>query len=208
VYVPPNPILAIDREPLPQVTPVSPLIPERSVAESANQFGNSVSLPTTESSTNYNGSPVSGPPPASPLITPPTILTPQPGHPLPQDEPLNQAIMARPKKTPARWDEPNSAYGTPNPPDALNYYESPMLHRNSDLQPQSVEPSGMEVIVLKNQKEFTGKVLQRGPNWSIELPNGSIMNIPGDRVQALRKQVPVPTSAPNPRQVEFPETTM
>jgi hypothetical protein len=83
-----------------------------------------------------------------------------------------------------------------------------MMHRNSDLQPQSVEPSGMEVIVLKNQKEFVGKVIERGPNWRIELPNGSVMDIPGDRVSALRKQVPVPTSAPHPRQVEFPPKTM
>jgi hypothetical protein len=95
--------------------------------------------------------------------------------------------MAAPQIARPDFAERQSAYGTPNPPNEIrNYTTANIRHEKKDMIAMPAAPAPLEVIVMRNGKEFAGRVLQRGTVWRIQLPNGSIMSLPGDRVASVR----------------------
>ena len=134
---------------------------------------------------------------AAPTITPPTIMTPVTAAPVPVLEPEG-GLTGYYKQEAATADlgERDSAFGTPIPSNAMRRYTFTGRSDNKTpspaLAPLSSAP--MEVIVLNTGKEFAGRVVQRGSSWRIELPNGSVITIPGGRVISTRAAgAPVPT---------------
>src|SRR5690606_17063424 len=122
-------IVAIERLPLPALTPASPLIPGPSLAETANQKRQVTTLPGSGGDTNYAFATIGGPAgPARPLITPPSIIDTVQGTDIGKDYPPLQAVMPRAEATPARWDSP-SAFGTPTPAGSLTYYMSKTMRQ-------------------------------------------------------------------------------
>ncbi len=203
--IPNSEIVAIKKHPLPAITPSSPLIPATSLANTVNQRRQITTLPGSGGDTNYAYATIGGPDgPATPLITPPTVLEPQPGHDIGKDYPPLQAVMPQPEATPLRWDEPESAFGTPVPSDNLNYYLSKDIHQAKDLPAINPMPDLAEVIVLRGGQEFQGLILERGDIWRIELLNGTIITVPGNKVSHMRKVLAAPTSTPSARNKAFP----
>lgn len=197
-------IVAIQRNPLPEVTPRSPLIPGPSLAETANQKRQLTTLPGSGGDTNYAHATIGGPEgPASPLITPPTIIDPVHGTDIGKDYPPMQAVMPQAYGTPFYLDSP-SAFGTPSPAHSLTYYLSKTMRRTPDMVQANPNPDNAEVIVLRGGQEFFGLVHDRGDTWRVELLNGTIMEIPGTKVASVRKMLAVPTSTPSARNMVFP----
>lgn len=197
-------ILASQRLPLPALTPNSPLIPGESLAETTNQRRQITTLPGSGGDTNYAYATIGGPSgPASPMITPPSIIDPVRGSDIGKNYPPLQAVMPQPQATPLTWDSP-SAFGTPNPPSALNYYHSKTMRRAPDMLQANPSPLNAEIIVLRGGQEFQGLVLERGDNWRVELLNGTIMTVPGQKVSHVRKLLAAPTSTPSARSMAFP----
>lgn len=197
-------VVAIQKKPLPAVTPSSPLIPGRSLAETANHKRQLTTLPGSGGDTNYSYATVGGPEgPARPLITPPTVLNTVVGSDIGKDYPPLQAVMPQAHSTPFHLDSP-SAFGTPSPANTLTYYHSKTLRRTVDMVQANPNPDHAEIIVLRGGQELQGLVHDRGDTWRVELLNGSIMEIPGTRVASVRKLLPVPTSTPSARNMVFP----
>jgi hypothetical protein len=197
-------ILASRRLPLPQLTPTSPLIPGPSLAETANQKRQLTTLPGSGGDTNYAYATIGGPDgPARPLITPPSIIDPVPGHDIGKNYPPLQAVMPQAQATPFHLDSP-SAFGTPNPPYSVTYYQSKTMRREPDVLQQNPSPTNAEVIVLTGGQEFQGLVHDRGVNWQVELLNGTVLDIPANKVAHVRKMLPVATSTPSARSVAYP----
>jgi len=198
-------ILALEKHPLPKVTPSSPLIPAPGLSETTNQRRQLTTLPGSGGDTNYAYATLGGPEgPPKPWVTPPTVLETKVGLDIGKDYPPLQAVMPQPQATPLRWDEPESAFGTPVPASALNYYVSKTLLRNPDESAINPAPSLAEIIVLRGGQEFEGLILERGDMWRIELLNGAIINVPGNKVSHVRKILAVPTSTPSARNMAFP----
>ncbi len=203
--VPNQEILALQRHPLPALSPDSPLIPGPSLAETTNQKRQVTTLPGSGGDTNYAYATVGGlEGPARPLITPPSIVEPVQGTDIGKAYPPLQAVMPQPQATPLYWDEPESAFGTPNPPNTLTYYNSKIMRRNPDLVAANPSPNNAEVIVLRGGQEFQGLILERGDTWRVELLNGTVIMIPGNKVSHIRKLLAVPTSTPTGRRKVFP----
>lgn len=160
--VPDQEILASQQLPMPALTPESPLIPARSLAETMNQNRQVTTLPGSGGDTNYAYATIGGPAgPARPLITPPSIIDTVQGTDIGKDYPPLQAVMPRAEATPARWDSP-SAFGTPTPPSALTYYMSKSMRRTPDKLQVNPSPINTEIIVLRGGQEFQGLVHERG----------------------------------------------
>ena len=154
-----------------------------------------VNIPSLGGSTNFDGKPIAAAAPASPLITPPTVLTPAAGQ-TNLNQPINvgkQTVMDAPKIQRMDYSEPQSAYGTPNPPTQIRNFTTANIRKETkDMIAMPPSPAPLEVIVLKSGKEFAGRVLQRGSIWHIQLPNGSIMNIPGEKIATTRSTESAP----------------
>lgn len=197
-------ILASQQMPMPALTPESPLIPGPSLAETVNQKRQVTTLPGSGGDTNYAFATTGGTlGPVRPLITPPSIIDTVQGTDIGKDYPPLQAVMPRVQATPARWDSP-SAFGTPTPPSELTYYMSKTMRRSPDKLQGNPSPANTEIIVLRGGQEFQGLVHDRGETWQVELLNGTIMEIPGNKVAHVRKLLPAPTSTPSARSVSFP----
>lgn len=197
-------IAAIEQKPLPAVTPASPLIPGPSLAETTNQKRQLTTLPGSGGDTNYANATIGGfNGPAKPLITPPTIIDPVQGSDIGKNYPPLQAVMPQAYATPFHLDDP-SAFGTPSPSYSLTYYQSKTLRRTPDMVQLNPNPRHAEIIVLKSGQEHLGLVQERGDNWQVELLNGTIVQIPADKVAAVRKALPVATSTPSARNMAFP----
>lgn len=170
-----------------------------------NQKGQITTLPGSGGDTNYayatNGGP-EGPP--KPLMTPPSVVATKVGHDIGKDYPPLQAVMPRPVATPLHWDEVQSAFGTPVAAQSLNYYVSKKLLTNPDESAINPAPSLAEIIVLRGGQEVQGLILERGDMWRIELLNGTIINVPGNKVSHVRKVLAAPTSTPSARNLAFP----
>lgn len=198
--------LALQRHPIPRVTPDSPLIPGPSLAETENQKRQITTLPGSGGDTNDAYATLGGPDgPPKPWVTPPSVVATKVGSDIGKDYPPLQAVMPRPQATPLRWDEPGSAFGTPSPTQSLNYYVSKTLLKNPDDSAINPAPTLAEVIVLRGGQEFQGLILERGDMWRIELLNGTIINVPGNKVAHVRKLLAAPTHTPgNTRSMVFP----
>ncbi len=202
--VPNQEILALQRHPLPNISPSSPLIPAESLAETTNQRRQITTLPGSGGDTNYAFATIGGPEgPAAALITPPSIVEPVQGTDIGKNYPPLQAVMPQPQATPLYWDEPESAFGTPNPASTLTYYNSKMLRRNPDMVAANPSPHNAEIIVLRGGQEFQGLILERGDTWRVELLNGTVIMIPGNKVGHVRKLLAVSTSTPVGRSQVF-----
>lgn len=189
--------MSLQRHPLPQVTPSSPLIPAASLAETINQNRQKTTLPGSGGDTNYAYATQDNPTgPARPLITPPSIIETRVSSDIGKDYPPLQAVMAPPHSAPTRLDEAESAFGIPTEAENLNYYVSRHLHKNPDPSGIQPYPSMADVIVLRGGQEFQGVILERGGMWRIELTNGTVITVPGDKVTHVRKQLAAPTHAP------------
>lgn len=202
--IPNQEILALQRLPLPALTPDSPLIPGPSLAESTNQKRQVTTLPGSGGDTNYANATIGGHEgPPRPLITPPSIVEPVQGTDIGKPYPPLQAVMPQPQATPLYWDEPESAFGTPNPPNTLTYYNSKTMRRNPDIVAANPSLNNTEIIVLRGGQEFQGLILERGDTWRVELLNGTVIMVPGNKVSHVRKLLAVPTSTPTGRSIIF-----
>lgn len=202
--IPNDEVLASRRLPLPELTPSSPLIPGPSLAETTNQERQLTTLPGSGGDTNYAYATIGGPGgPARPLITPPSIVDTVQGTDIGKSYPPLQAVMPQAYATPFHLDNP-SAFGTPNPPTSLTYYHSKTMRRSPDMLQANPLPTNAEIIVLKGGQEFQGLVQQRGDVWQVELLNGTVVELPGEKVASIRKLLPVPTSTPSARSQVFP----
>ena len=152
---------------------------------------------TRSGSSNYSGEQMAAPMvPAAPTFAAPTLMTPITAVSAPILEPQGGLTGYYKQDTmTADLAERESAFGTPIPSNAMRRYtftgRSASNTPSPALAPVGVAP--MEVIVLNTGKEFAGRVVQRGMTWRIELPNGSIITIPGGRVVTTRApSSPVP----------------
>jgi hypothetical protein len=139
-------------------------------------------------SSNYGGEAMPGQMVAAPTLTPPSVMTPVTAASAPVLEPKGGLTGYYKQTQPmAGYGETASAFGTPIPSDAIQRYTfsgRPTSTPNAALIPPSTAP--MELIVLNTGKEFAGRVVQRGVMWRIELPNGSVINMPGGRIATTR----------------------
>jgi uncharacterized lipoprotein YddW (UPF0748 family) len=192
--VPPSADAAVTIEP-PLGTPITSIAPIPSgpptttLSVPGTSAKTTVNIPSMGGSTNFDGKPIGSAAPASPLITPPTVLTPAPGQ-TNEGQPINvgkQTVMDAPKVQRMDYSERQSAYGTPNPATEIrNYTTANIRKEKNDIIAMPPAPAPLEVIVLKTGKEFAGRVLQRGTVWRIQLPNGSVLTIAGDRIASTR----------------------
>jgi hypothetical protein len=192
--VPPTADAAVTVEPpigtpITSIAPVPAGPPTTSFSVPGTTAKTSVSIPALGGSTNFDGKPIAAPAPASPLITPPTVLTPAPGQ-TNEFQPMNvgkQTVLDAPKVIRPDYSEHYSPYGTPNPPTEIrNYTTANIRKEKKDIVAMPPPPAPLEVIVLRTGKEFAGRVIQRGTMWVIELPNGGRLNIPGDKIASTR----------------------
>jgi uncharacterized lipoprotein YddW (UPF0748 family) len=153
---------------------------------------------TRQGSSNYSGDQMAAPMvPVAPSFTPPALMTPITAASAPVLEPQGGLTGYYKQDTmTADLAERESAFGTPIPSNAMRRYtftgRSASNTPSPALAPMGVAP--MEVIVLNTGKEFAGRVVQRGLTWRIELPNGSLITIPGGRVVTTRAPMsPAPT---------------
>lgn len=176
--------------PITSIAPIPPGPPTTTLSVPDTQVRTTVQLPLAGGSSNFDGKPISSSAPAPAVITPPTVLTPAPGTGTNAAAPVNlgeDPVMDRPEFPRADYSEPYSAYGTPNPPYEIRNFTAASIRREKkDVVVLPGPTAQLDIIVLKSGKEFAGRVLQRGSIWRIELPNGSIMTLPGDRVAAVR----------------------
>lgn len=175
--------------PITSIAPIPSGPPTTSFSVPGTTAKTSVNIPSLGGSTNFDGRPIASAAPASPLITPPTVLTPAPGQ-TNEGQPVNvakQTVMDAPKVQRMDYSERASAYGTPNPATEIrNYTTANIRKEKSDVIAMPYAPGPLELIVLKTGKEFAGRVLQRGAVWRIQLPNGSILNISGEKIASTR----------------------
>lgn len=146
-----------------------------------------VAIPDYGSMTNYNAE-VRVDVTPMPRFEAPSVLTPEavaPGQvadlPLGREKPLAAPVVIRPD-----YSDPHSPYGTPVPPSQIRNYAGTVTKKTSVIAMPSAGAAPLQVIVLTNGKEFAGRVIQRGVVWKIELPNGSILNLPGNRIATVR----------------------
>lgn len=175
--------------PITSVAPVIPGPPTTSLMVPATEARTSINVPITGTLTNFEGKSIATPIAAAPLITPPTVLTPVPGQ-TNEAEPINvgkEVVLDRPQIPRMDYSERASPYGTPNPPYEIRNYTTANIRREqNDIVAMPAAPEQLEIIVLRSGKEFAGRVLQRGTVWRIQLPNGSILNLPGSKIATVR----------------------
>ncbi|MBX7245784.1 MAG: family 10 glycosylhydrolase [Candidatus Sumerlaeaceae bacterium] len=63
---------------------------------------------------------------------------------------------------------------------------APREGRKPITAPTAVPTGAADVILLNNGKQFTGRVVERGRLWTIQLDNGSTIKIAGDKVADVR----------------------
>jgi hypothetical protein len=198
--VPPSADVAVTVEPpigtpITSIAPIPSGLPTTTLSVPGTTARTTVNIPSMGGSTNFDGKPIASSAPASPLITPPTVLTPAAGQ-TNEGQPINvgkQTVLDAPKVERMDYSERQSAYGTPNPPNEIrNYTTANIRKEKNDVIAMPPAPAPLEVIVLKTGKEFAGRVLQRGTFWRIQLTNGSIINIAGDRIASTRSTESTP----------------
>jgi hypothetical protein len=144
----------------------------------------SVNIPGNIGETNFIGSAVATPMPVVPAYVAPSVLTPAPGEkPAPKYEPVAvSTLLPQPKK--ADYSNNDSPFFRRTPEPRIRSYAPGSGETDNSFTAPSV--SGLDVIVLKNGRQFTGKVLEQGAMWKIQLPNGSAISIPGDKVATTK----------------------
>lgn len=181
--------------PIMSLAPIPGGAPTTTLSVPGTSANTSVNIPSLGGSTNFDGKAIGAAAPASPLITPPTILTPAPGY-NNEGQPINvgkQTVLDAPQVQRMDFSERQSAYGTPNPANEIrNFTTANIRKERQDLIAMPPSPAPLEVVVLKSGKEFAGRVLQRGTVWRIQLPNGSIMNLPGEKIASTRSTESAP----------------
>jgi uncharacterized lipoprotein YddW (UPF0748 family) len=178
---------------LPLATPAAASGP--GLAEKFAQMGipteetrGSITIPGSTGETNFGPSAVTTPAAAVPTFVPPSVLSPTPAAPTPPPVDV-MALMP----TPAVIDRSNTK-------------DSPFIKATPLVGPRNYaataptyptsRPTGLgssaELIVLKNGQQFVGQVIERSASlWRIQLPNGSKIAIPANKVAQTR---PVTTS--------------
>jgi uncharacterized lipoprotein YddW (UPF0748 family) len=147
-----------------------------------------LNIPDYGPSTNYTGEPIAGPQPVSPLITPPSLGTDGAASPgMRVGGPYALQPTAPP---PPPVSQEDSVYTGKAASSGFHYY-APQRSR-PPLNPATAvaTPESLEVISLKNGKRFSGKVLEEGARWKIQLPNGSIITLPGSKVLGRQQSQP------------------
>jgi hypothetical protein len=91
-------------------------------------------------------------------------------------------LLPQPKK--ADYSNNDSPFFRRTPEPRIRSYAPGSGETDNSFTAPSV--SGLDVIVLKNGRQFTGKVLEQGAMWKIQLPNGSAISIPGDKVATTK----------------------
>lgn len=164
--------------------PVSPALPP-SGGFALPPSGGTVSVPSYSDTTNFTGVPMPGPAPVSPTITPPTL---RPVEPVPvgaEALPLGRrAAIAAPQFAIPDFSDPHSIFVPKIDPPALRNY-APPAQRPTDVS-NPVPPDQLEVIVLNTGKEFAGRVVERGPIYRVQLPNGGIIKLDASRIVTVR----------------------
>ncbi len=147
-----------------------------------------ITIPGSTGETNFGPTAVSTPQPV-PTYVAPSVLTPSAAAPTPP--PVNvMALMP-----------------TPQSIDRSNTKDSPFIKstpivgpRNYAVAPPATSTSGgpglaggAELIIMKNGNQFVGQVVERGSLWRIQLPNGSKIAVPANKIAGTR---PVTTAPP------------
>ena len=146
----------------------------------------SVSIPDYGPSSNYSGQPIAGPPLAVPTMTPPSVLG-FTGQPPTSMEATTPQPMASPQQLVSDLSEKAGAYIGTGPTSGLRQY-GPQTGRKP-LNPAAVAPptGPFDTIVMHNGKQFSGRVLEQGEKWKIQLANGSVLSLPREKVTSVQK---------------------
>jgi uncharacterized lipoprotein YddW (UPF0748 family) len=176
----------------PASAPAAPSAPD--LAEKFARMGipteetrGSITIPGSTGETNLGPAAVSTPAPV-PTFVAPSVLTPVSATPTPAPVDV-MALMPTPRHI-----------------DRSNTNESPFIKstpvlgpRNYAVAPQTSSASagaglasGAELIILKNGNQFVGQVIERGATWRIQLPNGSKITIPANKVAGSRPVATMP----------------
>ncbi|MCX7624877.1 MAG: family 10 glycosylhydrolase [Candidatus Sumerlaeaceae bacterium] len=176
----------------PTLPPAAPTSPATGLAEKFAKMGipteetrGSIMIPGSTGESNF-GAAATPAAPAVPTFVAPSVLSPTPSVPTPP--PVNvMALMP----TPVSLDRSNtkdSPFIKATPlTGPRNYAPAPT--------PQTASPAAglggnAELIVLKNGQQFVGQVVERGTTtWRIQLPNGSKIAIPANKVAQTRPVV-------------------
>ncbi len=153
-----------------------------------------------EPSSNFDGSPMAAPlGRAVPQMTPPTIRPPDRTVIGAEELPLGKrAAIAAPQYAIPDFSEQDSVFVPRiSPPVFRNY--APPASRPTDYYPLAPAEQ-LEVILLATGKEFTGRVLERGALFRVQLTNGSIITLNGARVAATR---PVASAPVEPQPLDY-----
>jgi hypothetical protein len=147
-----------------------------------------VTIPDMGSMTNFTGETMAVEATPAARFEAPSVYTPEPVAQgqfpelaLGREKPLAAPVVVRPD-----YSDQYSPYGTPVPTTQIRNYAGTVTKKPPVIAMPSSGAAPLQVIVLTNGKEFAGRVLQRGALWKIELPNGSILNLPGTRVATVR----------------------
>lgn len=158
-----------------------------------------INIPDYGAQTNYSGQRVTGGTAAQPRITPPSVLTPEAGL-SPAEAMLALSSGATPvaTATPVSYAETDSPFGTRAAAPGLKYYAPKAARKpvNPSASLGAISSAPMEVIVLKTGREFVARVLERGTIWRLQLPDGSIISMPGNRIATTRSSGGATATAP------------
>lgn len=161
----------------------------------------SINIPDYGASTNYTGEPMAGGAPAVPTFVAPSVLTPVTGAALAQG--TMPSMMTGNREDPAKapvvlppdYSDQNSPYGKTEPAQGLRYYGG--SGRMRSIAPSRVVASAgqMQVIVLTTGKEFVGRIIERGAQVKVQLPNGSTISVPANKIASVRTTSGAPASS-------------
>ena len=96
-----------------------------------------------------------------------------------------QSPMSSPQREKTDYSEPDSIFVPKQKTVGLHdYAKTGARARVSAVETPAA--GNLEVIVLNSGKQFVGTVVERGPMWTVQLPNGSTVKLPGGRVSQSR----------------------
>jgi|GEM_PF-334832 len=189
VVAPPPSVPAVEATPAPEPAATPGLVEKFSrMGVPTEETRGSITIPGTTGETNFSPAAITTPASSAPLFVAPSVLSPTPAAPTPK--PIN--VM--------------SLMPTPRVIDYSNTQDSPFIRTTPVAGPRNFAPQGEtistpapaaaltsgELIVLKNGSQFVGQVQERGSVWRIQLPNGSKIAIPANKIAGTRPVAPAP----------------